>query len=187
MIVASVKFQRDSNTAYLDVRDRIGNTLSHLQEGIAGVRVGVHWSVLLIFGLIALGLAAGRLPEAHPDHAWPVYAGVGVATAVVFFASLLAHELAHVVRRDYLLNLLQTVAEALFFYHPAVWFMAACLRTERMAEAEVAVSPNERRTPRQLRGSSTARVSSSSVYDRLRAMAPRYASAPSCCDVKRSG
>ena len=39
VIVASVKFQRDSNTAYLDVRDRIGNTLSHLQEGIAGVRV----------------------------------------------------------------------------------------------------------------------------------------------------
>ncbi len=39
VIVASVKFQRDSNAAYLDVRDRIGHTLSHLQEGIAGVRV----------------------------------------------------------------------------------------------------------------------------------------------------
>jgi len=39
VILASVKFQRDSNAAYLDVRDRIGNTLSHLQEGIAGVRV----------------------------------------------------------------------------------------------------------------------------------------------------
>ncbi len=39
VIFASVKFQRDSNAAYLDVRDRIGNTLSHLQEGIAGVRV----------------------------------------------------------------------------------------------------------------------------------------------------
>ncbi|HEX8804370.1 MAG TPA: ABC transporter ATP-binding protein [Acidimicrobiales bacterium] len=39
VIVASVKFQRDSNAAYLDVRDRIGSTLSHLQEGIAGVRV----------------------------------------------------------------------------------------------------------------------------------------------------
>src|SRR3546814_3249920 len=31
--------QRDSNVAYLDVRDGIGATLSHLQEGIAGVRV----------------------------------------------------------------------------------------------------------------------------------------------------
>ena len=39
VVLASVKFQRDSNDAYLDVRDRIGSTLSHLQEGIAGVRV----------------------------------------------------------------------------------------------------------------------------------------------------
>jgi ATP-binding cassette subfamily B protein len=39
VIVASIKFQRDSNAAYLDVRDGIGNTLSRLQEGIAGVRV----------------------------------------------------------------------------------------------------------------------------------------------------
>src|SRR4029453_3741599 len=38
VILASIKFQRDSNAAYLDVRDRIGNTLSHLQEGHAGVR-----------------------------------------------------------------------------------------------------------------------------------------------------
>lgn len=39
VIAASVKFQRDSNTAYLQVRDGIGATLSQLQEGIAGVRV----------------------------------------------------------------------------------------------------------------------------------------------------
>jgi ATP-binding cassette subfamily B protein len=39
VILASLKFQRDSNDAYLDVRDRIGTTLTHLQEGIAGVRV----------------------------------------------------------------------------------------------------------------------------------------------------
>ncbi|MGI9601696.1 MAG: ABC transporter ATP-binding protein [Acidimicrobiales bacterium] len=36
---ASVKFHRDSNRAYLAVRDHIGNTLSTLQEGISGVRV----------------------------------------------------------------------------------------------------------------------------------------------------
>jgi ATP-binding cassette subfamily B protein len=39
VLMASVKFQRDSNRAYLDVRNRIGQTLSNLQEGIAGVRV----------------------------------------------------------------------------------------------------------------------------------------------------
>jgi ATP-binding cassette subfamily B protein len=37
--IASVKFQRDSNAAYLDVRERVGQNLSALQEGISGVRV----------------------------------------------------------------------------------------------------------------------------------------------------
>ena len=39
IFIASIKFQRDSNKAYLDVRERIGANLSALQEGIAGVRV----------------------------------------------------------------------------------------------------------------------------------------------------
>jgi ATP-binding cassette, subfamily B, bacterial len=39
VVIASVRFQRESNRAYLHVRDRIGQTLSKLQEGISGVRV----------------------------------------------------------------------------------------------------------------------------------------------------
>jgi ATP-binding cassette subfamily B protein len=39
VVIASIKFQRDSNRAYLDVRHNVGQTLSGLQEGIAGVRV----------------------------------------------------------------------------------------------------------------------------------------------------
>jgi ATP-binding cassette subfamily B protein len=39
IVVASVKFQRESNAAYLDVRERVGQNLSALQEGISGVRV----------------------------------------------------------------------------------------------------------------------------------------------------
>jgi ATP-binding cassette subfamily B protein len=39
VVISSIKFQRDSNKAYLLVRDRIGNTLSSLQEGLSGVRV----------------------------------------------------------------------------------------------------------------------------------------------------
>lgn len=39
IFVASIKFQRDSNKAYLDVRERVGTNLSALQEGITGVRV----------------------------------------------------------------------------------------------------------------------------------------------------
>ena len=39
IVVAARKFQRDSNAAYLDVRERVGQNLSTLQEGISGVRV----------------------------------------------------------------------------------------------------------------------------------------------------
>jgi hypothetical protein len=45
--------------------------------------------------------------------------------------ALLAHELAHIRRRDYLLNLLQHAAEALLFFHPAVWWLSNQLRIER--------------------------------------------------------
>ncbi|MFB9863194.1 M56 family metallopeptidase [Rufibacter immobilis] len=45
--------------------------------------------------------------------------------------AILAHELAHVHRRDYLLNLLQSMVETLFFFHPAVWWISDCARTER--------------------------------------------------------
>jgi beta-lactamase regulating signal transducer with metallopeptidase domain len=45
--------------------------------------------------------------------------------------ALIAHELAHVCRHDYLVNLLQTAAETLFFYHPAVWWVSRNIRNER--------------------------------------------------------
>ncbi|MFF2846439.1 site-2 protease family protein [Streptomyces sp. NPDC058001] len=64
---------------------------------IAGVRVGVHWSVLVILGIIAFGLAQGRLPGAYPGDSPALYWLTGIVTAVVFLASLLAHELAHAV------------------------------------------------------------------------------------------
>jgi beta-lactamase regulating signal transducer with metallopeptidase domain/HEAT repeat protein len=45
--------------------------------------------------------------------------------------ALLAHELAHVRRYDYLVNLFQTVIETLLFYHPAVWWVSRQVRQER--------------------------------------------------------
>ena len=44
---------------------------------------------------------------------------------------ILLHELAHVRRHDYLVNLLQTLTEGLFFYHPAVWWISGVVRAER--------------------------------------------------------
>jgi beta-lactamase regulating signal transducer with metallopeptidase domain/HEAT repeat protein len=45
--------------------------------------------------------------------------------------AILAHELAHVRRHDYLVNLIQTVIETLLFYHPAVWWVSSQLRVLR--------------------------------------------------------
>jgi uncharacterized protein (TIGR03435 family) len=56
---------------------------------------------------------------------------------------LLLHELAHIRRHDYLFNLLQSVAEALLFYHPAVWWVSGHIRSERELCCDaVAVSVN---------------------------------------------
>lgn len=45
--------------------------------------------------------------------------------------ALLAHEMAHIKRHDYLVNLGQNVVETLFFYHPAVWWISGRIRVER--------------------------------------------------------
>jgi beta-lactamase regulating signal transducer with metallopeptidase domain/HEAT repeat protein len=45
--------------------------------------------------------------------------------------AIVAHELAHVRRHDYLVNLAQTVIETLFFYHPAVWWVSRQVRVAR--------------------------------------------------------
>ena len=45
--------------------------------------------------------------------------------------SIVAHELAHIGRHDYLINLLQTIAETLFFYQPAIWWVSSRIRAER--------------------------------------------------------
>ena len=44
---------------------------------------------------------------------------------------IVAHELAHIRRHDYLLNLIQTVIEILLFYHPAIWWIGNRVRVER--------------------------------------------------------
>ena len=45
--------------------------------------------------------------------------------------ALLAHELAHLRRFDLIVNLLQRIAEALLFFHPAVWYISRRISSER--------------------------------------------------------
>jgi len=50
--------------------------------------------------------------------------------------AILAHELAHILRHDHLLNVLQGFVETLFYYHPGVWWISAQVRTERESAAD---------------------------------------------------
>lgn len=45
--------------------------------------------------------------------------------------AIIAHELAHIYRKDYWINLLQSALEILFFFHPALWWISSVVRAER--------------------------------------------------------
>jgi beta-lactamase regulating signal transducer with metallopeptidase domain len=45
--------------------------------------------------------------------------------------AILAHEIAHILRKDYLFNIIQSIIEALFYFHPAVWWLSSVVRSER--------------------------------------------------------
>ncbi|SHK59040.1 M56 family metallopeptidase [Hymenobacter psychrotolerans] len=99
------------------------------QQRLAGLatRAGLERPVALLeSALVKAPLVVGHL---RPVILLPL--GTATGLSQLYLEAILAHELAHVARRDYLMNLLQAIAETLFFYHPAVWFLSACLRTER--------------------------------------------------------
>ena len=64
---------------------------------IFGIRIGVNWSWLLVFALILWTLASGIFPSTNPGLSDGTYLAMAVAAAVLFFTSLLLHELGHAV------------------------------------------------------------------------------------------
>ncbi|MEM6379253.1 MAG: M56 family metallopeptidase, partial [Bacteroidota bacterium] len=58
-------------------------------------------------------------------------AGALLALSPAQVEAVLAHELAHIKRNDFLVNLFQSIVEVLFYYHPAVWWLSAQVRLER--------------------------------------------------------
>lgn len=58
---------------------------------------------------------------------------VGLATGLTTkqIEAILAHELAHVKRFDYLVNLIQSLVEVVYFFHPALWWLSSRVRAER--------------------------------------------------------
>jgi GWxTD domain-containing protein len=82
--------------------------------------------VLLESGLAAVPVAAGYL---RPVILMPAGLLTGLPAGQI--EAILLHELAHIQRADYVVNLLQTFVEGLLFYHPAVWWISGVIRNER--------------------------------------------------------
>ena len=118
LVAARLRFAGTVRPAPLDWQRRL-NTLAEC--------IGITRPVrLLVSSLIQTPMALGHL---RPVVLTPIGALTGLPADQV--EALLAHELAHIWRNDYLANLLQSVAEALLFYHPAVWWVSKQIRMER--------------------------------------------------------
>jgi Zn-dependent protease/CBS domain-containing protein len=64
---------------------------------VAGVEINIDWSLAIIFALVAVGLGAGALPRWHPEWNAGLRWLVAFTAAVLFFGSILVHELSHAI------------------------------------------------------------------------------------------
>ena len=65
---------------------------------VRGISIGAHWSWLLVFALVVWSLSAQLFPRTAPGLDERSYLAMGVASGVIFFASILLHELGHAFR-----------------------------------------------------------------------------------------
>ncbi len=106
-----------------------GPAAGQWQEKADGMarRMGLHKTVrLLESGLAKVPMTIGYL---KPVILLPAGTLTGLPPAQL--EAILAHELAHICRHDYLANLLQSLIEILLFFNPAVWWLSARVREER--------------------------------------------------------
>lgn len=99
---------------------------SDLLDGMAR-KLGSHPSIALLeSALVRSPLTLGHL---KPLILFPI--GVINRLSEQEVEAILAHEMAHILRRDYLFNILQSVVEAIFYFHPAIWWISRQVRNER--------------------------------------------------------
>jgi beta-lactamase regulating signal transducer with metallopeptidase domain len=89
--------------------------------------LGIRQTIALLdSGLVKAPMMIGHL---KPVVLVPV--GLLAALSPAEVEAILIHELAHIKRRDFLVNLLQNITEIVFFFNPAVLWISALIRTER--------------------------------------------------------
>ncbi|HUP90196.1 MAG TPA: M56 family metallopeptidase, partial [Longimicrobiales bacterium] len=128
-LVWARKLTRTGTTA---VSDQLRGVAARIADNM-GVRVAVR---VLESSRVTVPMLVGWL---RPVILMPASVLIGLTPQQI--EAILAHELAHVKRNDYAVNLLQTVVEILYFYHPAAWWLSGRIREEREnACDELAVS-----------------------------------------------
>jgi uncharacterized protein (TIGR03435 family) len=95
-------------------------------ERLAG-RIGIACPVQVLVSSLADGPSV--IGWMRPAILLPPATAMGLTPTQL--EAVLAHELAHIKRHDYLVNMLQVVTETLFFYHPVVWWTSRQIRIER--------------------------------------------------------
>ena len=102
--------------------DRLRERVSQL-----ATRMGIGRPVDVVMSIRSEG--PGAIGWLRPLILLPPATVMGLTTTQL--DAVLAHELAHIRRHDYAVNIMQMVAETLLFYHPAVWWVSKRLRIER--------------------------------------------------------
>jgi len=62
---------------------------------VAGIQIAIDYSWIVVFLLVCWSLSAGYFPHEYPGYGWAQYLVVGVVATLLFFASVVTHELAH--------------------------------------------------------------------------------------------
>lgn len=129
VLILSVRLLGGFLRARRFVRHDVAPLGSDLQAGVSEIsnRLGISRVVRLLESSIArVPMTIGWL---KPVIVLPTWALTGLTPDQL--AAIVAHELAHIRRHDYVVNLAQSVIETLLFYHPAVWWVSSRIRAER--------------------------------------------------------
>jgi beta-lactamase regulating signal transducer with metallopeptidase domain len=102
---------------------------AEIQQMLRGLlaRLGIQRTIKLLNS--ARVQAPAVIGWLKPAILLPIGCVAGLSTLQI--EAILAHELAHIRRHDYLVSLFQSVMETVFFYHPAVWWVSNQIRCER--------------------------------------------------------
>jgi beta-lactamase regulating signal transducer with metallopeptidase domain len=121
-IIAGVTYLRQLKISSNPIEERWNEKLKELKSKVRLNKV-VEFAES---GLIQIPIVVGHI---KPYILFPI--GAINLLSIEEVEAILAHELAHIKRNDFIHNFLQSLIEVIFYYHPAVWWISAVVRSER--------------------------------------------------------